>query len=1006
MSSNKMAYDSDEDDGDFETDGNPRGEEQDDDEPARGAPAADEDNDNGNDDDEEDDDDEEEDEDEEEEPQQKRRRRTLRNFIDDEAAVEDDEEEEEEAAEEGFFIANEDEPDVADRPEFNQDHRHRELDRQHEQQQFEDMEAIALSIKERHGRSKRGRAHDSGLVPRRLLLPSVQDPSIWGLKCRPGKEKETLYSILKKMEEMELGKNPMTILSAFQREAMLGYIYVEAYKLGDIMDSLRGVSGVYLTAKNVLVPIKEMPDLMNVVKTPEILPGAWVRFKRGKYQGDLAQVENILASGLEVRIRMVPRLDYGNSSDRKNMDDANKRKRGSNFNKSNTVAGRPPQRLFSEIEAAKNHSKLLQKGTTSSRGKKNFTYANEEYEDGYLVKDVRLNLITTEQAKPTLSEVAMFASTVEEGAETLDLNALAASLNSNNSSYQVGDTVEVYDGEQKNVMGKVVSVQNDIVTMHVTSEGNNLRGQKIEVPFKGLRKRFREGDHVKVTGGRYKDETGTVVRIIEDKVTLVTGEENIQEITVFSKDLREANEAGGPSGSIYDLHDLVQLDAATVACVVKVEKATLRVLDQQGDVRTIVPSQISDKVNRRNAVATDRNGSEIRVGDTVKEIAGETRTGVVLHVFRAFLFLHGRENTENSGVFVCRATNVATIVAKGGRVDAKNTGPDLSKMNPDMLRKGQNGSTQPMMPPPTRVGGRDRTIGQTVTVRQGPYKGLMGIIKDASDTHARVELHTKNRTISIEKVKLGFRDSITGATKTFQDFVRPGGRGQGGGDFLGSRTPQSAPSWSGGSRTPQGDHGGSGGRTPAWMANSGSRTPAWMSGSGGDGGRTPAYQSGNKTPAWAGDGSRSSYAGNRTPAWNPSSRTPYIADSERSAWDAGSKTPGRPSALDSWGDSGSSSATTARTPGAYNAASPEFSAPAYGSAPTPGNPMSAPTPSAPTPGPFSAPTPGAGSWGADSAPTPGASGYGSGRGGAFPNTPGAWGAGDDDDAPRYAPPSP
>jgi transcription elongation factor SPT5 len=63
--------------------------------------------------------------------------------------------------------------------------------------------------------------------------------------------------------------------------------------------------------------------------------------------------------------------------------------------------------------------------------------------------------------------------------------------------------------------------------------------------------------------------------------------------------------------------------------------------------------------------------------------------------------------------------------------------------------------------------------------------------------------------------------------------------------------------------------------------------------------------------------------------------------------------------------------------------------------------MSAPTPSAPTPGPISAPTPGV--W-AESAPTPGASG-GYGRGSAFPNTPGAWG-GDDDDAPRYAPPSP
>jgi hypothetical protein len=140
-------------------------------------------------------------------------------------------------------------------------------------------------------------------------------------------------------------------------------------------------------------------------------------------------------------------------------------------------------------------------------------------------------------------------------------------------------------------------------------------------------------------------------------------------------------------------------------------------------------------------------------------------------------------------------------------------------------------------------------------------------------------------------------------------------------------------------------------------------------------------------------------------SWNPSSRTPYIADSERSAWDAGSKTPGRLTGLESWGaDSSNNSSTTARTPGAYNAASPEFLAPAYGSnkeltAPTPGNPLSAPTPSAPTPGPISAPTPGG--WDADTAPTPGAS---SGYKGFSASTPGGWD--DEDDAPRYAPPSP
>lgn len=243
--------------------------------------------------------------------------------------------------------------------------------------------------------------------------------------------------------------------------------------------------------------------------------------------------------------------------------------------------------------------------------------------------------------------------------------------------------------------------------------------------------------------------------------------------------------------------------------------------------------------------------------------------------------------------------------------------------------------------------------------------------------------------------------------KTFQEFVRPGSSR----DFAnGSRTPSfgghGAPS---GSRTPAGDYGGS--RTPAWAgagAAAGSRTPAWMGGN--DGGRTPAYTSGGKTPAWGGgaDGGRTpAYgSGNRTPAWNPSSRTPYVPDSERSAWDAGSKTPGRSS--DVWG---APESVSARTPqGGYNAPTPDFGGHnSYGGggsrdpvfAPTPGNYMSAPTPgAASSPGPITAPTPGA--WG-DSAPTP-TGGYGGRQ--QYPSTPGAWGQGDDDDAPRYAPPSP
>lgn len=171
-----------------------------------------------------------------------------------------------------------------------------------------------------------------------------------------------------------------------------------------------------------------------------------------------------------------------------------------------------------------------------------------------------------------------------------------------------------------------------------------------------------------------------------------------------------------------------------------------------------MPSQITNKIERRrNAVATDRNGSEIRNDDTVREIGGDQKQGVILHIYRSFLFLHNREQTENSGISVVRATNVATVAAKGGRVAQASSGPDLNKMNPALQRNGANGNGA--MPPPKSFG-RDRALGQTVTIRKGAYKGLLGIVKDTTDTEARVELHTKGKTITVPKDTLGFKESV------------------------------------------------------------------------------------------------------------------------------------------------------------------------------------------------------------------------------------------------------
>jgi transcription elongation factor SPT5 len=494
----------------------------------------------------------------------KRARRDPRNqFIDIEAEVDDEDEADEDDEEEGAadFIAK-DHPDDLDDIQPGTEHddrRHRELDRKRELEQQMDAEKQAALLKERYGR-RQVAAQQVSQVPRRLLLPSVDDPSIWGVRCKPGKEREVVFSILKRWEERLGSKNPLPIFSAFERgsTSMSGYVYVEARKQGDVLSALEGILFCYPRTKMVLVAIKEMPDLLRVQQSEQLQPGGYVRLRAGKYKGDLAQIDDVESNGLEVTLRIVPRLDYGLHDDtaKGEVGPDGKRKRGFAFQKGGPI---PPQRLFSEAEARKRHSTSLQ--AMSTFDKKQWQYLGDMYVNGYLIKDYRIQQLQTKNVNPTLEEVSRFATGSEDGTENLDLTALATSLKNNSAShsYLPGDTVEIYEGEQSGITGKATAVRADIVTINVT-EGD-LKGQIIDVPMKGIRKRFRPGDHVKIIGGsRFRDEVGMVVSLKGDQVTMVS-DLTMQEITVFSKDLREATDTGAAGGlGSYDIHDLVQLE--------------------------------------------------------------------------------------------------------------------------------------------------------------------------------------------------------------------------------------------------------------------------------------------------------------------------------------------------------------------------------------------------------------------------------------------------------------
>jgi transcription elongation factor SPT5 len=436
------------------------------------------------------------------------------------------------------------------------DHHHRELDRKRQVEASKDAEQIAKELDEKYRRREQQRAQRGavgGSVP--LALPTVNDPSIWSVKVRPGKEREVIMAITKRLDDAARSNRHTGVYSAFERGGgtMAGYLYVEADAKQDMLSVLEGISNVWMGQAQVAIPVKERPDLLRKRRRPPLEVGKFVRMLRPPlYKGDLAKVVEVHSNGLDCTVQIVPRLNYGVTD--ANGVDGNKRKRP-NFGR---TTERPPQKLFNEAEAKKKDMRNL---TNAIRGNKAFVYKGEDYQNGFLIKDVRVNYVSAENVNPRMEEMQFFSVTAPDGTETLDLVAVQAAQKATQTgaSFVTGDKVEIYEGEQKGIRGTTVSVTGDIVTLKVT-EGE-LRGRHIDAPVKTLRKLFVDGDHVKViSGSKYVDEVGLVTKVRGDKITLLS-DSTQTEITVFSKDLKLAADSATLGGdSEFELYDLVQIE--------------------------------------------------------------------------------------------------------------------------------------------------------------------------------------------------------------------------------------------------------------------------------------------------------------------------------------------------------------------------------------------------------------------------------------------------------------
>lgn len=738
-------------------------------------------------------------------------------------------------------------------------------------------------------------------ITQQTLLPGIKDPNLWMIKCKIGEEKATVLLLMRKFITYQSSDEPFMIKSVVAPEGVKGYIYIEAFKQTHVKAIIDKVGSLKMGIwKQEMVPIKEMTDVLRVVKEQSGLkPKQWVRLKRGLYKDDIAQVDYVDLAQNQVHLKLLPRIDYtrlrGALRTVQSESEAAKRKK----------KRRPPAKPF-DPEAIRAIG-----GEVTSDGDFLIFEGNRYSRKGFLYKNFTMSAILAEGVKPTLGELERF----EEQPEGVDIELAAPSKDDPQAlhSFSMGDNIEVSSGDLANLQGRIIAIDGSMITVMPKHEA--LKEALVFKPSE-LRKHFRQGDHVRVVGGRYEGDTGLVVRVEPSRAVLVS-DLTLHELEVLPRDLQLCSDmaTGVDSLGHFQWGDLVALDAHTVGVIVRLERETFHVLAMQGKVIECKPQALQKRRESRFTRALDSDHNAIQKRDIVKVIDGPHagRSGEIKHLYRNFAFLQSRMYLDNGGIFVCKTRHLQLA---GGTKANSSPGPGLGFMSPRIQSPHPNGGGGGGG---ERGRGRGRgsgpqrdreLIGQTIKITGGPFKGNVGIVKDATGSTARVELHSTCQTISVD------RGHIAGAG--------PGARDPSASFY--SRTPARTPTL--------------GAQTPTYR-DTGIKTP--MHGS-----QTPIYDVGNRTPHYG--SATPSHDGGRTPAhgaWDPTAaNTPARLDEfgdndDAGGYGAGPFTPQTPGTM--YGSEHTyspyrSPGYSGYSPGSYSPASPASSAGAVSTVPaTPGD---------------------------------------------------------------------
>ncbi|KAI5181758.1 transcription elongation factor SPT5 [Nematocida sp. AWRm80] len=392
-------------------------------------------------------------------------------FVDVEASEEEDEEEEDEESLGDFINEIEEEIETEEEKSLEKE-KHTRI----KEESIDDFEQYTKKIEERYMHADEPLEVEE--LSQQMLLPTDKSPRLWLIRCTPKKERHIVLAIMRKCISAEKAETPIQITSVLTNECINGYIYIEAYQKQQVLSAIDGINGAFRTSIT-QVPSKEMSEVLFIPELDPVLykEGNFLRITKGKYAGDIAQVDRLSQTKGMITMLIIPRIGAQNK-----------------------------QELFVPSKYPSSEVYRVSKNT--------YVYKKETYKDGYLVKDIHTaNMSPTPQ--PTAEEKKHFVS-----AQGLDPVIVSK-----------GEFVEIVHGGLKGVTGTIINVSPEEVLLKIED-------RTVTVSLQDIKKRYSLGDEVTIISGRKRGNSGFIVGISENNKLRVGINGFTEEIEVLTEEVK------------------------------------------------------------------------------------------------------------------------------------------------------------------------------------------------------------------------------------------------------------------------------------------------------------------------------------------------------------------------------------------------------------------------------------------------------------------------------------